>query len=368
MSEPIRVLQIVTTMNRGGLETMLMNYYRNIDRSKIQFDFLEHRSEESDYDQEIMSLGGRIYRIDALNPFSIKYRKQLKQFFKNHPEYKIVHCHLDCMSSIPLGYAKKNDVKVRIAHSHSSSQDKNIKFLLKSFYKRRISKVATHLFACGEKAGKWIFGNSNFSVINNAINTKDFLFNQDVRKKVREELELQNKFVIGHVGRFNEPKNHTFIIDIFKELVSIDDNARLLLVGEGDLKKEIEKKVANLGLSQYVIFYGKCDCVNKIMQAFDAFLFPSLYEGLPVALVEAQASGLKCFISNKVPEECIMSDNVEILSLEDLSVNWAKKINKYSDGYIRKNMFKSISDNDFDIEKNVKKLEVFYFNEYKKGK
>lgn len=362
MSEPIRVLQIVTTMNRGGLETMLMNYYRNIDRSKIQFDFLEHRSEESDYDQEIMSLGGKIYRISTLNPFSSTYRKELKQFFKNHPEYKIVHCHLDCMSSIPLSYAKKAGIEVRIAHSHSSSQDKNIKFLLKTFYKRRISNVATHLFACGDKAGKWMFGNSNFSVINNAINTKDFVFNQDMSKKVREKLGLQNKFVIGHVGRFNEPKNHTFIIDIFKELVSINDNARLLLVGEGNLKNEIEKKVNELGLSKYVIFYGKCDCVNEIMQAFDIFLFPSLYEGLPVTMVEAQASGLKCFISNKVPKECIMSNNVEVLSLDDSSKKWANNINKYSNGYIRKNMLKSISDNGFDIEKNVKGLEVFYLN------
>lgn len=362
MSEPIRVLQIVTTMNRGGLETMLMNYYRNIDRSKIQFDFLEHRSEESDYDQEIMSLGGKIYRISTLNPFSSTYRKELKQFFKNHPEYKIVHCHLDCMSSIPLSYAKKAGIEVRIAHSHSSSQDKNIKFLLKSFYKRRISNVATHLFACGDKAGKWMFGNSNFSVINNAINTKDFVFNQDMSEKVREKLGLQNKFVIGHVGRFNEPKNHTFIIDIFKELVSINDNARLLLVGEGSLKNEIEKKANEVGLSKYVIFYGKCNCVNEIMQAFDIFLFPSLYEGLPVTMVEAQASGLKCFISNKVPEECIMSDNVEILNLDDSSKKWANSINKYRDGYIRKNMMKSIRNSGFDIEKNVKELEVFYLN------
>lgn len=263
---------------------------------------------------------------------------------------------------------KKNAVKVRIAHSHSSSQDKNIKFLLKSFYKRRISKVATHLFACGDKAGKWMFGNNDFSVINNAINTKDFLFNQHVRKKVREELELQNKFVIGHVGRFNEPKNHTFIINIFKELVSINDNAKLLLVGEGNLKNEIEKKVEDLGLSQYIVFYGKCDCVNRIMQAFDIFLFPSLYEGLPVTMVEAQANGLKCFISNKVPKECIMSENVEILSLEDTAVKWAESINKYSEGYTRKNMLKSISDNGFDIEKNTKELEGVYFNEYKKSK
>lgn len=363
MSEPIRVLHIVTTMNRGGLETMIMNYYRNIDRSKVQFDFLVHRNQESDYDQEILSLGGKIYRINHLNPFSFKYRKELKQFFKNHSEYKIVHCHLDCMSSIPLSYAKKAGIGVRIAHSHNSNQDKNLKYLLKLFYKRKISKVSTDLFACGDKAGKWMFGNSEFSVINNAINTKQFLFDVNLSNKMREKLNIKDKFVIGHVGRFNEQKNHNFIIDIFKELTLINNNVILLLVGDGNLKNEIEKKVKDLGLSKYVIFYGKCDCINKIMQAFDIFLFPSLYEGLPVTMVEAQASGLKCFISNKVPRECIITDNVVILNLDDSSKNWAININKYSNGYIRKNMLKSISDNGFDIEKRVKELEEFYIGQ-----
>ena len=213
MSKPIRILHIVTTMNRGGIETMLMNYYRNIDRTKIQFDFLEHRNEISDYDQEILSLGGKIHRVSPLNPFSMKYRNELKEFFKSH-DYKIVHSHLDCMSYIPLIYAKKAGIKVLIAHAHSTSQDKNLKFILKLFYKKKIKNVATQLFACGNDAGKWMFETDDFKVFRNAIDTKDFVYSSSLRKKMRAELGLTDKLVIGHVGRFTEPKNHDFIIDI----------------------------------------------------------------------------------------------------------------------------------------------------------
>lgn len=365
MSEPIRVLQIVTTMNRGGLETMLMNYYRNIDRSKIQFDFLEHRSKESDYDQEIMSLGGKIYRISTLNPFSSTYRKELKQFFKNHPEYKIVHCHLDCMSSIPLSYAKKAGIKVRIAHSHNSNQDKNLKYLLKLFYKRKINRVSTNLFACGDKAGKWMFGKSDFSVINNAINTKDFLFNQDISNRIRQKLGLQNKLVVGHVGRFNKQKNHEKVIDIFNEILKLNNNACLILVGEGNLKEEIKNKVSNLGLSNNVLFLGSRDDVNEIMQAFDVFLFPSLYEGLGIVLIEAQAAGIPCLTSDKVvPIEAKVTSLLNYYPLENNSNLWAKKtLDILTEKYDTYNEIKKAG---FDIQNNTKWLEEFYINEYNK--
>lgn len=366
MKEPIRVLQIVTTMNRGGLETMLMNYYHNIDRATIQFDFLLHRSEKSDYEDEIKLLGGNIYRVSPLNPFSFSYRNELKQFFLQHKEYKIVHCHLDCMSSLPLYYAKKTGIKRRIAHSHNSNQDKNLKYILKLFYKRKIPKIATDLFACGEKAGNWMFNNNSFKVINNAIDTSKYIYNECKRNKIKKELNLDNNFVIGHIGRFNEQKNHEFIIDIFYELTKLNGSAHLLLIGEGDLKESIIKKVKTLNISEKVTFYGLCDHVNDILQVFDVFIFPSLYEGLPVTMVEAQASGLKCFISNKVPKECILTKNVEILNLNDSVERWAKNINKYKNGYIRTNTIKEIRDNGYDIKNNAKKFEEFYLNEIDK--
>lgn len=366
MSKPARVLQIVTTMNRGGLETMLMNYYRSIDKTKIQFDFLIHRSDKSDYEDEILSLGGKIYHISNLNPFSFKYRKVIKKFFMEHKEYTVVHCHLDCMSSIPLYYAKKAGIPTRIAHSHNSNQDRNLKYLLKIIYRNKISSVATELFACGSEAGKWMFNGKEFKIINNAINTQIFLYNTEKSIEIKRKLNLDNKFVIGHVGRFNEPKNHKFIIDIFFELTKLNDNVHLLLVGDGSLKKEIEKKVNELGINDNVIFYGKNNSVNEIMQAFDVFLFPSLYEGVPLTIVEAQASGLKCFISDKVPRECILTENVEILNLSDSAVKWAHDINKYKDGYIRRNTIEEIRDSGYDIKNNAKKLEEFYFNEINK--
>lgn len=365
MSEPIRVLHIVTTMNRGGLETMIMNYYRNIDRSKVQFDFLVHRNQESDYDQEILSLGGKIYRISHLNPFSFKYRKELKQFFKNHSEYKIVHCHLDCMSSIPLSYAKKAGIGVRIAHSHNANQEHNLKYVLKWYYKKKIQKYATILFACSKKAGKWMFEDHDFQILNNAIDAKKFSYNESLRVEMRKKLNLEDNFVIGHVGRFNAQKNHGFIIEVFSELIKINRNAKLLLVGEGDLENKLKKQVNYLGLDEQVIFYGKCDDVPSIMQVMDVFFFPSLFEGLPLTLIEAQASGLPCVISDIITNECCITHDINLCSLKSSIQNWVRMLNQYSTNFKRKNTYEFIVKRGFDIENNTAILEEVYCNDTK---
>ena len=307
MSEPIRVLQVVTYMGRGGLETMIMNYYRNIDRNKVQFDFLTHRDERWDYDDKIESLGGKIYHLPKLNPFSKNYLNALDKFFKEHKEYQIVHCHQDCLSGVVLKVAKKNGVRFTIAHAHSASQDKNLKYLIKVLAKKNIKKYSDKMFACGEEAGKWMFETDNFEVLNNAIDTDLYTYNKEKADKVKKEFSIENKFVVGHVGRFNYPKNHKFIIDVFSEIQKIKEDSVLMLVGDGDLRSQIEQKVRDLGLSDKVIFTGVRSDVNDLMQGMDVFLFPSLYEGLPVTMVEAQASGLKCIISDKVPLECKMT-------------------------------------------------------------
>ena len=187
MSEPIRVLQVVTYMGRGGLETMLMNYYRNIDRDKVQFDFLTHRDERWDYDDEIESLGGKIYHLPKLNPFSKSYLNALDKFFKEHKEYQIVHCHQDCLSGVVLKVAKKNGVRFTIAHAHSASQDKNLKYIIKALAKKNIKKYSDKMFACGEEAGKWMFETDNFEVLNNAIDTDLYAYNKEKADKVKEE-------------------------------------------------------------------------------------------------------------------------------------------------------------------------------------
>ncbi len=363
MSEPIRVLQVVTYMGRGGLETMLMNYYRNIDRTKVQFDFLTHRNEKWDYDDEIETLGGKIYHLPKLNPFSKSYLNALDEFFKEHREYQIVHCHQDCLSGVVLKVAKRNGVRFTIAHAHSASQDKNIKYLIKVLAKKNIKKYSDQLFACGEEAGKWMFETDNFEVINNAIDTDLYTYNLEKALEVKRKLGIENKFVVGHVGRFNYPKNHKFIIDIFNEVQKVQKDSILLLVGDGDLRPEIEKKVEDLGIKDKVKFMGVRSDVNDLMQAMDVFLFPSLYEGLPVTMVEAQSSGLKCIISDKVPSECIMTDNVEQIKLEESPQHWAKEVLKY-EKYERQNTKPEIEKANFDIKTNAKWLQEFYLNKY----
>ena len=215
----IRVLHIVTYMGRGGLETMIMNYYRNIDRSKVQFDFLVHRDFEADYDKEIIELGGEIFRVPVLNPLSIKYYRALNEFFSNH-KYDVVHSHLDCMSAYPLWFAKKYGVKTRIAHAHNKSQDKNLKYIIKLISKQWMPRYATHLFACGEEAGKWMFPGNSFVVMNNAIDTKKFVYSKKQELSSKKMLGVEGKFVIGHVGRFFPQKNQSFLIDIFYKILA----------------------------------------------------------------------------------------------------------------------------------------------------
>lgn len=359
MSEPIRVLQVVTYMGRGGLETMLMNYYRNIDRDKVQFDFLTHRDERWDYDDEIESLGGKIYHLPKLNPFSKNYLNALDKFFNEHKEYQIVHCHQDCLSGVVLKVAKKNGVKFTIAHSHNANQDKNLKYLIKLFEKRKIPKYADKLFACGNEAGRWMFNTDNFEVLNNAIDTDLYTYNAEKASKVKKEFGIENKFVVGHVGRFNPQKNHEFLIDVFNEIQKIKEDSVLMLVGDGDLRQEIEKKVQDLGLSEKVIFTGIRSDVNDLMQGMDVFLFPSLYEGLGIVLIEAQAAGLKCIISDTIPKDGIITDDVLSLSLNQSPVIWANEVLKYK-GYKRSNNKELIEKADYDIKNNAKKLEQFY--------
>ncbi len=355
-------------MGRGGLETMLMNYYRNIDRNKVQFDFLVHRDFEADYDKEIEALGGRIYRIPKLNPFNRKYLDKLDQFFKEHQEYKIVHSHLDCMAGIPLKYAKKNGIPCRIAHSHNNNQSKDMKYFLKLFYKTKIRKHSTTLFACSESAGKWMFRTNEFKVLNNAIDAKEYLFDEQKREKTRNDFKIdRNELVLGHVGRFAPQKNHTFILDIFDEILKINPNSSLILVGEGELQEEIIEKAQNLKIESKIHFTGVRSDVSNILQAVDVFVFPSLFEGLGIANIEAQASGLPCLISERVPMECEMVKGlVTQINLDKGAKYWAEKTLEQSN-YKRKNTYSDILKSGFDIQQNAIWLSNYYLENAKRA-
>ena len=356
---PIRILHVVTYMGRGGLETMLMNYYRAIDRTKVQFDFLTHRDFRADYDDEIEALGGKIYRLPNLNPFSRSYLGALDRFFREHPEYHIVHSHLDCMSAIPLKAAKKHGVPVRIGHAHNSNQPRDAKYLLKLFYKRMIAGQATQLFACSDEAGRWMFGNADFRVLNNAIDAGKYAFDAAIRSEVRHELGLPaDALVVGHVGRFDPQKNHRFLVEIFEKM---PEDARLLLVGDGVLRPDVEQQAEALGIRDRILFTGVRTDVDRLLQAMDVFLMPSLFEGLPVSIVEAQAAALPCLISDKVPIECKKTDLVTQIPLDASPAEWAEAVLSAAEAP-RGDTLAQIREAGFDIRANAEWLQNYYLS------
>lgn len=362
MEQPIRILQIVSYMQRRGLETLLMNCMRRMDRSKVQFDFIVHRSFRADYDDEIEVLGGRIYRLPRLNPFSPAYQKALRGFFREHPEYRIVHCHLDCMSSLPLAAAKASGVPVRIAHAHSSSQDKDLKYLLKRHYMKKIPAAATHFFACSGAAGSWMFPGRSVRLIRNGIDTAAFAFDPRQRAVRRRELGLDKQLTVGHVGRLIDVKNHSFLLEVFAELLRSAPDAVLLLVGSGPLEEQLREKARVLGLEDQVRFLGVRSDVPALMQAMDVFVLPSLYEGLGISAVEAQASGLPCLLSDRVPTDCGMTDQVEFLPLRSPE-RWAQAILRAA-GLPRYGDCSDIVRAGYDITSTAGELQQFYLEHW----
>ena len=369
--EPIRVLQVVAVMNRGGLETMLMNYYRNIDRSKVQFDFLVHRQERGAYDDEIEKLGGNIFRVPRINPFGHKkYLKALDDFFKANREYRIVHSHINSYSMYVLRTTKQYYVPCTIAHSHIAKADFDFKTPFVLYTKWLLKRYCDYKFACGIDAGRWLYGQDDkeITIMHNAVNCREYVYNPEKVAQIKKILGLEKKFIIGHIGRFNPQKNHEFLVEIFNEIYRLNNNSILLLVGEGSLRSEIEAKIKKLNLVDVVKFLGVRDDVPELLQTMDVLLFPSLYEGLPVTLIEAQAAGLPSVISDHVSAETKISNLVEFISLEESALYWAERVSKYDDGYVRENTYDEIVKHGYDIEENVKWLQRFYLNEYEKSK
>jgi glycosyltransferase involved in cell wall biosynthesis len=366
---PIRVLQVVTIMNRGGLETMLMNYYRQMDRTKIQFDFIVHRDEKGHYDEEILSYGGKIFRMPQIRPGNYRrYFKHLDEFFKKHKEYNVVHSHINENSSFVLEYAKRHGVKCRIAHSHLSDLGLDFKLPFRLFARYSMKDNPSNYFACSKNAGKWLFGrdlvtSGMVTVLNNAVNVKDFKFDEFNRKRIRQEIGVNDdQLVIGHIGRFNKQKNHDFLIDIFKELVKYKPDSILLLVGDGPLRRNVERKVNSLGLSSNVIFLGVRSDISNLLQSLDLFLFPSLFEGLPVVLVEAQAAGLNCIVSDTITVESNITGRIDFISLKMSPKYWANKI--LTSSYEHKDTSEIMQKNGYDTETMSKWLSNYYQKHY----
>ena len=365
----IRVLQVIGSMNRGGAENMIMNLYRAIDREKVQFDFVENSSGPAAFDEEIHALGGRIYRCPHYNGKNhFAYVKWWNTFFSEHPrEHLIVHGHLGSTAAIYLSIAKKNGVYT-IAHSHNTRTQVNLNEITYAIYSYPVRFIADQHFACSKAAGVSRYGRKigndprRCIILNNAINTDSFRFNKSERDVMRDRLRISDKIVIGHVGRFSEQKNHSFLLQVFKNIVSKVPSAVLLLVGDGTLRGSIEKYIADHNLGENVILAGVQSSVSPYYQAMDLFLFPSLYEGLPVTLVEAQTSGLPCVISDKVPSESILSpDLVTVQHLNQSPEQWADHVLMRLTEH-RTDHSEVIKSCGYDISETAKWLEVFYLD------
>ena len=353
-----RILQVVTYMGRGGIETMLMNYYRRMDREKIQFDFLVHRDFRADFDDEIEALGGRIYRVPAMNPASGGYRKTLADFFRDHP-YRVVHCHLNYMSGVVLAAAKKAGVPVRIAHAHTASMAPGWKQAVRRLCKYMIPMTATHRFACSTEAGRSVFGRQDFSILANAIDAAAFTPDDALRREARAELGLGSELTVMHVGRMVYAKNHEFLLDAFRELLNNEPSAKLVLIGDGELRPEIEAKAAGLPTGSVLLLGTRTD-IPKLLQAADVFAFPSRFEGMPVTMVEAQAAGLPCIKSTTVTDECIVTDLVTSLPIDDPKL-WAEMILSVKNT-ARTDRLGDIQKSGYDITAAADKLTRFYLN------
>lgn len=315
------------TMDRGGVSTFMMNVYEKMHSEKIQIDFLVHTLSKGVRDEDILNLGGKIFRVPARGKNPLKNYRQIKQIMLDG-NYDVVHAHADAGNSTILSIAKECDIPIRISHCHNTNYTN--KSLLKKFlneqFKKQIPRYATHLWACSEKAGEWLYGNHSFEVIPNAIDVQKFIYSPQLSKDLRKELNLENKFVIGHVGRFDYQKNHDFLLKVFAEVVHEREDAHLVLIGKGELEEVIKKQANQLGILDKISFLGESSNVNKLINVFDVGVFPSLFEGFSIAMVEMQVNGLPLVVSDNVPSEINLTDNIRFLSLDETVKYWCKTI------------------------------------------
>lgn len=365
----IRILHITEMLSAAGIESFIMNVYRKIDRNKVQFDFLVLRDEKEFYEDEINQLGGKKFFVISNKKNTllriIDESFKIKKFLEKN-KYDIVHIHYTTPLRAPyLLAAKLAGVKTRIYHSHSAYVEGKsfIKLFIYSIMRRKITSWATNYLACSKLAANWMFekkliDSNKVQVVNNGIILDKFAYDEKIRNEYRKEFNVEDKKVIGHVARFKDQKNHTFLIDIMEELVKKDSNYVLWLIGKGDLEQEIKEKVSRLNLEDNVKFLGVRDDVNKLMQAMDIFVLPSIYEGLPVVGIEAQASGLKCLFSNKITDEVIVTDKCKSIELN--KEMWVSELLEYDNLENKRNCTKEIKEAGYDMEKTVQDLYMLY--------
>lgn len=348
-------------MNRGGIETFMMNYLRHMDLNQIHIDFAVRGPERGAYDDELESLGCKIYRFPQRSKHPIAFQKKLRGILESE-NYQVIHSHADAMSCWILKIAKECGIPIRIAHSHNTQHltTNPIKFQLNEFARKNINKYATDRFACSQAAGKWLFGNASFEVVHNAIDTRDYAFDNEKRKIIRKKYGVSDDTILlGHVGRFDTQKNHAFLIDMFAELAKKNDNYKLMCVGNGWLRDDIEKQIKENNLTDRVILAGQQEKVCDYYNAFDLYVFPSIFEGLSFVLIEAQANGLTCVSSDAVPQETNLSGDDKMIYLPLESKKWVDKILDLGRPE-RYNGEMYVIEHGYDINHEAKRLEDYY--------
>lgn len=378
------MIKVLYAMNgvflKGGTEAVILNYYNNIDKQQIHIDFLLHGSEMECRDnlthRYLEANGSKVFYVTPRGENYFKNKQEVRDILRVN-QFDIIHTHMDAAGAFVLREAKKAKIEIRMAHSHntaSTQKPKTIKALLHNlvleYARSDIRKYATHYLACSEAAGEWLFGRENLrsgkvKVLRNAVDCEKLAFNQGISQQKRTELKLNDQFVMGHIGRFSYQKNHQFIIKVFQEIYKRDQDVRLVLIGDGELKKGIESMVKELKLEQAVLFLGLRDDISELLQAMDMFFLPSNYEGLPVVGIEAQAAGLPCIMSDHITPEVDITGLIQFISLDESIEKWTNNILEIKkSGKERKNTLEKIRKAGYDIKQNAKELESLYIKLY----
>lgn len=376
MNQPMIVLHVVGRLDIGGAESRIMDLYRNIDREKVQFHFVQHTKDRCAFEEEVEHLGGKVYHVPRFNVKNyFTYKKAWKELFKAHPEIKVVQGHMTSTAAIYLPIAKKAGVEITIAHARSAGVDPGVKGHLTRFLRRNLYEKCDYRFTCSEMAGEAVFGDQKqisrkATFIPNAIDVNKFKYDEETREQIRYELGIRDKFVIGHVGRFSHMKNHKYMLRILEQCIQIEKEEHfpetiLMFLGDGDLKEEIMEQAVAMGISSRVLFMGNKKDVYRYYQAMDYFLLPSLYEGLPGTVVEAQASGLRGIMSDTVTAEAVVTDLIQMRSIKEEPKLWAEEIMKMSreirpEENDRSYYAQVVKQASFDVKEQAKRMQEFY--------
>lgn len=363
-SSPVRVLHLLQRMEPAGVQSFLMNLYRSIDKSKVQFDFLVHYKEHQFYDDEIRSMGGQIYKFSVRENYNLAlYKRQLRRFFAGHDEYTVLHGHMETLSGIWMKEAERAGIPTRIAHSHTAGFGKGPKAAVREVFRRQYPLYATDLFACSKAAGDFMFPGRAYRLIPNAIDVQRYTFRAKVRSEVRAELGIdEDTLVVGHIGRFHRSKNQLFLLEIMSELSSLMHSCQLIIAGDGEERSAIEAKIAELGINDCVRLLGKRQDACRLYQAFDAFVLPSHFEGMPLVGIEAQASGCPSFFSTGVSPETGITDLATFIPLDSGPRLWAQKIAGFKLRNPRPHYATEVSSAGFDVRGLARTMERFYLS------